>query len=379
MLQQTRQNLGINPVLLNLVTGQDLSEIPSNPPVSMLPGNYSRAVVDGICKISPLFPENKHRLTCTNCGHTDKYDLGSVLINGDTLKGALKKNKGSTAVEPEAATWFKHIQATGYFRCVKCNSAGVWELPARGNFGFTAGVMGAILLRGSNRTAAKFSMGVLQLVDGSRHRWSTDTEEYYLTKLAKHPEDAFLWNRLGNSYHKGGRPDLAAVAFEQSLKVDPEQLESHYTLGNILLELGLEREALSHLRQVLIVARKYKQVTADKLRDLLAETLYHLVMLAGDGEQFLSFLPTGAELFPGESLPSGTTIMFTEISIDPANPSSLLPLAEQFMGERRRELKSPTLKLPEATALTKLPGSASRPGAKKTKKSKKKTGGKKGR
>ena len=368
MSQQTRQHLGINPVLLNLVTGQDLSEIPSNPPVSMLPGNYSRAVVDGICKISPLFPENKHRLTCTKCGHTDKYDLGSVLINGDTLKGALEKDKGSTAVEPEAATWFKHIQATGYFRCVNCNSAGAWELPARGNFGFTAGVMGAILLRGGNRTAAKFSIGVLQLADGSRHRWATDTEEYYLTKLAKHPEDAFLWNRLGNSYHKGGRPDLAAVAFEQSLKVDPEQLESHYTLGNILLELGLEREALSHLRQVLIVARKYKQVTASYLRDLLAETLYHLVLLARDGEQFLSFLPMGHELFPGESLPSGTTIMFTDISVDSSDPSSLLPLAEQYMGERRRELKSPTLKLPDAATLKKLTGSVSRPGTKKSKK-----------
>jgi len=53
----------------------------------------------------------------------------------------------------------------------------------------------------------------------------TDLEEYYLKMLKQDPENAWIWNRLGNAYYKGGRADLAVVAFEESVKYDPRQTE----------------------------------------------------------------------------------------------------------------------------------------------------------
>jgi predicted TPR repeat methyltransferase len=70
-----------------------------------------------------------------------------------------------------------------------------------------------------------------------------------LNKLSGQPEDSFTRNRLANSYLKGGRPDLTAVAFEQSLKIGPAQMESLYTLGKIRHEAGEDEAAVDIWRK----------------------------------------------------------------------------------------------------------------------------------
>ncbi|MDD3894885.1 MAG: hypothetical protein PHU36_07685 [Syntrophomonadaceae bacterium] len=45
-----------------------------------------------------------------------------------------------------------------------------------------------------------------------------------------------IWNRLA-SYLKGGRPDLVAVALDASLKIDPGQMGTCYSLGRMLINI----------------------------------------------------------------------------------------------------------------------------------------------
>lgn len=114
------------------------------------------------------------------------------------------------------------IQATGYFRCRQCNAAGYWKFSAKTEIDFFFGSIAAAIFDNKDASKQSFSYGVLNLADGSRHRWATDIEEHYLDKLAGQPEDSFTWNRLANSYLKGGRQDLGAVAFEQKNRFKPE-------------------------------------------------------------------------------------------------------------------------------------------------------------
>lgn len=341
MAKTDNNKLGINPRLISQITGRDLAEIPVKPDISMLPGSYARKVARRINKIAMEFPENKHYLTCTICGHTARYNLGSVFFE----PGAVFKDK----VFDSDTSWLTNIQATGYFRCINCNSAGAWELAQKGSHSFIFGMFAGLMNNYADINGGSFQIGVIQLADGSRPRWSTDSEEYYLKKLADHPQDGYLWNRLGNCYYKGGRPDLAAAAFEQSVKVDPGQLESHFSLGRFLFEIDLDAEAVQHLRQVLILAHSYEKLPAPALRDMLTETLRMLVMISQDEEEFLSFLPTAEEVYLREDKPvlHNPVIKIMDISIDSSDPLTLRPLAECYMGKRRRELNPGTGKSPQ--------------------------------
>lgn len=72
-----------------------------------------------------------------------------------------------------------------------------------------------------------------------------------LEKLQSEGQNAFLWNKLGNLYNRGNRTDLAVVAFEQSLYLDPSHAESHFSLGQIFEQIGEAEQAAYRFRQTL--------------------------------------------------------------------------------------------------------------------------------
>ncbi|NLI11338.1 tetratricopeptide repeat protein [Pelotomaculum propionicicum] len=332
---------GINPRLISLITGKDLSEIPDSPTASMLPGHYGRIVARKMDKFSREFPKNVHSLTCTSCNHKGNYDLGLVVIDNKKLKN-LSQDK-SIDGEIESPSIMDCIQATGYFRCRQCNAAGYWKFSAKTEMAFYIGSISAAIFDNKDASKQLFTYGVLNLADGSRHRWATDAEEHYLNKLAGQPEDSFTWNRLANSYLKGGRPDLAAVAFEQSLKIDPAQMESLYSLGKILHEAGEDEAAARYLRQVLINAKRYGRMKAEDMRDMLTSTMEYLLIIYDDFEKFLSALPKAQDmLLPGETLSDSCAIGFMDLTIYPDDYKSFYPLAEMYMGKRRDELADRT-------------------------------------
>lgn len=95
-----------------------------------------------------------------------------------------------------------------------------------------------------------FSIGKTALHDGTSFQWVTDAEEHLLDLLADpDPKQAgFLWNRLGNLYIQGKRPELAAAAFEKSLQADPAQAESHFSLGLLLDQIRENEKAAYHYK-----------------------------------------------------------------------------------------------------------------------------------
>ncbi|UOF91692.1 tetratricopeptide repeat protein [Fodinisporobacter ferrooxydans] len=217
---------GFSPSLMLVLTNESQPE-PNPTDIAALPSQYMRKVIRNIDRIRPLTAENFKMLRCNHCGRKGKYDIGMIAFDIDRYyKDVKRKQKSGVSID-------EYIQTTGYFRCRHCHSAGNWEFPT--DFMFVMTTM--LLMRTVKMENQGFHFGPLSLFDGSRHRFATDAEEYLLKKIQTQ-EDSLHWNKLGNLYNKGGRPELATVAFEQSVRLDPTQAESHFSLGQILDQMG---------------------------------------------------------------------------------------------------------------------------------------------
>jgi hypothetical protein len=320
-------NSQINPLLIKQLTDQENSTVPDFPTTSLLPGTYVETILKNKKSLTPIIEENYQMLTCKSCGRKGKYDVGMLVVNVD------KQSK----TDPMSDS----IQTTGYFRCKHCNAAGNWELPTT----LHMLAMTSVLPMGRKRSV----VGKNLLFDGSWHRYSTDAEEYLLDLLKKNPQDSFVWNRLGNLYHKGNRPELAVSVFEHSLKIDPGQAESHFTLGDMLSQISDLPNSGYHFRQMLLSAEAYKKMTAEKLREMLANGLRLLFLMSDHTSGEVPFLPTSDEIKASARKDHSLNEKMVEIELEifPDDVESFFPLAEMYMGIRAKEipLRNRTLKL----------------------------------
>ncbi|MDF2572690.1 MAG: hypothetical protein K0R55_4294 [Sporomusa sp.] len=320
------QKYGINPFLISIATGQDATNVPLRPTVAMLPGKYPRHIYKYIKEINSLFPENIFRLTCKSCDKSGDYDLGTMVLSPIT-----DQSKGMP----------NQFQAVGYFRCKHCNTAGEWELSQR----MQTVLAGKMATAPSEDADSKENSGVVfgqALIDGEfAPRWGSDAETYFLNMLCKNPKDSYLWNRLGNIYYKGKRPDLAACAYEQAILVDMGQVESHFSLGQMLLDCDELEAAAEHLRQAVAFAHQYNSLSALDLRELIVGALIVLLAIYNQSNMKIDMLPSPKELAIASFTKSeiAATAKF-DFDIDPHRRETLYPLAEVYLGARRDELSA---------------------------------------
>lgn len=312
---------GINPLLISLVTGQELAEIPDSPTARNLPGKYGKIINKILADIPNPFSENKYKLACTQCGKNAEYDLGQIAFNVEKYPEMKEFNK---------AAWSEKYQFTGYFRCKHCNAAGSWQMPKNTSTMLTIATMAAMLQMTAGLESDNFIFGRVETSEGLYFPLASDVEEYYLKLLKQNPYDAWKWNRLGNAYYKGGRPDLAVVAYEESVKNDPGQTESHYSLGRILHEVGLTEDAVLHLREMLVTARHYELMESLQLRDLLTAGLHILFDIKEDPKEMMDFLLKGEKDRPLDSQIKGP-MHYVELDITFDEFEGLYPLAEIYM------------------------------------------------
>lgn len=307
---------GISPTLVSLLTDTSEELLPERLTLSLLPGRMTKKIARKSSTISHRNPINKHVLTCLSCGRKGKYDLGKVIVHRDTSK---TDNSDGPADD---------IQCTGYFRCKHCNGAAGWELPSDFSSFLVFGMIEKLAV-GSSR---QMQFGILRLFDGYEPKWATDGEDYILRRMRAEGQNGFLWNRLGNLYRSGGRPELAAVAFEQSLRLDPTQMESYVSLGDMLHEIDECEDAAYHFRKALVHARTYHRLERPLLLDMLAVTLQHLFGIHMD-QPVIPFLPTHDEYGDTVMNISDEGVMeLREFSLRADDPKSFYPVAEMYLG-----------------------------------------------
>jgi|GEM_PF-910018 len=323
----------VNPRLIAALTGQPLSDIPDNPDVSMLPGKYVQLMEKKRRVLIEGRATNPYDLICGHCGHRGKYDLGLIVYNIENVDPTMSADK------PNYESALENIQATGYFRCKHCNGAGKWEFHDK----FAIFKIMAMVLSESHRENPRVSAGLIRLYDGSTPRWTSDAEDQYLSILMKDDGDAYRWNRLGNLYYQGGRPELAIAAYEKSLQIDPAQVESHFSIGILLFQTKALEEAAYHSRMTLVHASNYDRMEAIQLRELLANGLRHLCdMHLHDNsiplipsQDEMTLRATQREVAADQE---NRTLRMLDMELDPNEIESFYPLAEMYMHHKKDEI-----------------------------------------
>jgi hypothetical protein len=313
----------INPLLIEALTGQIQEN--ENPTISMVMGTYVKKVARQRDKIKAILPENKQKLECLSCKRKGIYNVGQVIIDPE------KYSRNSDSI--------KDFQATGYFRCKHCNKAGHWKTSSEFTLMMTASLLKLLVSRDSGLV----EFGRAQLFDGSSHKWSTDSEDYLLSKIMENNrEAALLWNKLGNLYYKGNHPELAVAAFERSVLLDDGFLESHYSLGDVLCQVGEIDKAIFHYRKVLVSSHAYEKIEPFKVRELTASSLQDLFYMQEDASVFLSTLPTRDDLINPDGKVEKENSVRSYIDLDfeifPDELVSFYPLAEMYMGKIAKQL-----------------------------------------
>ena len=337
------RGLEINPHLIVLLSGCKTGDIPKKPEPSLLPGTYVTRVVKKIKEIPRIHPSNILPLVCNCCGHMGKYDLGMIILDYAKYLRLLENIKMQGKEAGKYDSMQECINTLGYFRCHHCNGAGTWELTEMAKQKIQFYSLMALLDTEKARRQG-FAYGNVCSDGGKVHSSSaTETEDYYLNRLTDQPEDPYLWNRLGNVYYKGGRPDLAVAVFEKSLQYDPEQVESLFSLGIILYGTGEHEEAYKHLRRVLMFAWNYRQMQVKDLREILVETLRIIIIIFQETDKVLAALPMAKDFLSDEQIrkmQGDKGLNYVEFVLDPKDSRSLYPLAESYMAMLREELPS---------------------------------------
>lgn len=343
-VSKRRNRLGINPNLIALLSNLPPDDIPDQPTPGLLPGTYCKEIRKTMKRFPRETPVNSLELTCQTCGSTDNYNTGLLALDVEKHR---KQGKHNHSPDSEPNTNILDcMQTTEYFRCHFCNDAGRWSLTHKTERALQKELFANLfrkIIHNNPGSQENIFFGKLAYAGGIvKARWATDAEEHYLAQLKKKPNDAYLWNRLGNVHVKGGRADLAAAVYEKSLAADPMQTESLFSLSKLLFYAGLDQVAKSYLRQVLTSAHRYEHLDNDKLRDLLASTLQMYIQVCPTLEECAESLPKAEEILSSNNLPiehANQPYQHIEFEIDLDNPQTLYPLAEVYMGKRDNRKK----------------------------------------
>jgi hypothetical protein len=227
-------------------------------------------------KLPPF--EGKLELRCQSCGAIGRYAVGRILLD------PAYRDAGAPGTVPLE----RFVGFTGYFHCRLCGAGGPWK--------FTAGtqVQFLVLLAEAVRNPQHPHLHLLQMrmFDGTVVHTATEGEAYLRKLIDANPTDYFLWSRLGNLYEHGDRMDLAIPAFTRAVELNPKDVESHYSLGALLMENGQAREAAEHFHQVLRHCRTAPPSRqAGLLQEMVRDTLERLFELHTQSKGAIAFLP----------------------------------------------------------------------------------------
>ncbi len=201
----------------------------------------------------------KTELQCRSCGKTGHYAVGRIMIDPDKVP----------ALSAAGPALGDALGFTGYFHCGQCGAGGPWDLPPLTMVKFMA-----LMSRARNdRARSPIQFGAMHLFDGTVIRTAVEGETHLKALIAANPEDYYLWNRLGNLYETAERHDLAVPAFARSLELNPQDVESHYSVGYCLEEQGQAKRAQEHFLLALRHCRGPQRCTPQVLRDVVRGAL----------------------------------------------------------------------------------------------------------
>lgn len=197
---------------------------------------------------------------------------------------------GHKALAEKPTDWPGDLSLGGYVRCRRCRSSWPWECTAEAY----SALMALMTKRLAGVEEPRFAFGRATLFDGSPCYSLAYAEDHLLDILAGEPENGFVWSRLGNIYCRAEMYAKATRAFSRAVQVNPRDLESHMSLGEVHFRLGHTHKAAEHLHQVCRLAPGCRDVPEDTLRSFVSAALSMLLQINQASEGKIPIFPKQA-------------------------------------------------------------------------------------
>ena len=90
---------------------------------------------------------------------------------------------------------------------------------------------------------------------GKTFRSVSEAYHYLVKEVEREPEKAELRRRLGNIFRNGLRPDLAMPHYQEALRLDPREIDSVFSMADILVEQERYQEAVPYVETLVTLCR----------------------------------------------------------------------------------------------------------------------------
>ena len=189
-------------------------------------------------------PISSFPLRCTKCGHTYEYELENIYVckNGSTVIGDIIQCKGCGSIETYDITAPSRMRITAeMLRVVAFQQAQ--------EKGEVSGQLDSPV-----KTFKRLDMTTLG------RKVKSMGEAYHLLKaeIEKYPQNADIQKRMGNLLKNGGKPDLAFPYYLEAIRINPDDVESHYSIVDMLIDQKRYEEAISYLERLVPLCRECK-------------------------------------------------------------------------------------------------------------------------
>ena len=189
-------------------------------------------------------PISSFPLRCTNCGHTYEYEIKNIYVGkgGIPIIGDIIQCKGCGSIETYEMTDPSQMRITAEMLRVVAFQQAQEKGEVSGQ------------LDSSVKTFKRLDMTTL-----GRKVKSTG-EAYHLLKaeIEKHPQNADIQKRMGNLLKNGGKSDLAFPYYLEAIRINPDDVESHYSIVDMLIDQRRYGEAIPYLERLVPLCRECK-------------------------------------------------------------------------------------------------------------------------
>ncbi len=268
-------------------------------------------------------PEFEQALTllCGVCGGKGRYKVGHVMIAPELYD------------RPAGGLLDEDLGFTRLLSCRHCGAGGPWQLDE----GSRVRLMAALILLNTGQQDIGLSVGELRTFDGRRFRYPSESTAYLQELIAREPERAFLWIRLGNIYKHAGRTDLAEAPYRRAVELEPDNAEAHGCLAELLHGKGHRAKAAPHWKAVLQHAKTAKHMPRPLLLDMVSAAMDALLSSTKDAREVFELLP---RLDPSElaNRPKNEPVVLRLRTWDLSKLGDWDEVCELFLGEPIRDL-----------------------------------------
>ena len=177
-------------------------------------------------------------LRCTACKRTYKYHLERVYLGKrakDVTIGQIVQCKGCGSLETYEIT-------------DETLSSLVVEM-------MRLGMMAGLLGEDEPPDSPLIGQPVAITAAGKTFRSLSEAYHFLVKEVEREPDNAELHRRLGNVLRNGLQPDLAMPHYQEALCLDPKEMDSVYSIADILVEQERYQEAAPYVETLVTLCR----------------------------------------------------------------------------------------------------------------------------